>query len=126
MFKSIKRLLAAATVILAVSTPSAYARILDYGPPAGSQTSGQAKPSIGAAKRSQLDQLQPSVAQRSASEGGRPSAASTVHPTEASSPQDGFQWDDAAIGAAGVLALIGVGAGATLVIRRRTHEPLAS
>jgi hypothetical protein len=126
MFKSIKRLLAAATLILAVSTPpAAYARFFEYGPPAGSQTSGQANPSIGAAKLSQLDQLQASVAPRFASEGGSPSAASTVHPTGPSS-QDGFQWGDAGIGAAGVLALVGVGAGATLVIRRRTHQPLAS
>jgi hypothetical protein len=130
MFKSTKRLLTAATVILAVGTPSAaYAKFVEYGPPAGDQTRGQAQPLIAqpptAAQLHKLDQLQASEERRFASEGGLPTAASTVHPTGPSS-QAGFQWGDAGIGAAGVLALVGVGAGATLVIRRRAHQPVAS
>jgi hypothetical protein len=126
MFKSIKRILTTATVILTVSAPSvAYARFFESGPPAGFPTNNQAQLSITAAKQHQLDQLQTSVVQRFASKGGRPSAATTAHPPGQSS-HDGFHWSDASIGAAGVLALVGVGAGATLVIRRRMHQPLAS
>jgi hypothetical protein len=40
--------------------------------------------------------------------------------------QDGFQWGDAGIGAAGVLALLGIGAGEAFVIRRRARHPLTS
>jgi hypothetical protein len=36
-----------------------------------------------------------------------------------------FQWGDAGIGAAALLVLIVAGAGATLVLRRRPHQPLA-
>jgi hypothetical protein len=129
MFKSIKRVLIAAVTIVAVSAPSvAYARFFEYGPPAGSSTSGQVQPAIArltAAKLRQLDQFQASVAQRFASEGGSPTGASTVRATGSSS-RAGFQWGDAGIGAAGVLALLCVGAGATLVIRRRVQQPVAS
>lgn len=131
MCKSIKRLLVAVTAILALTAPSAaYARFFEYRSPAGSSTSAPAQPSVAAAKLRQLDQLQATVAQRFASEGGWPStasrssAASAVRPTAPAS-QAGFEWGDAGIGAAGVLALIGTGAGATLVIRRRVREPLA-
>jgi hypothetical protein len=129
MFKSIRRILTTATVIITVSAPSAaYARFFEYSPPAGSQTNSQAQPSLtqlGAAKQRQLDQLQASVAQRVASHGGWPTATTTAHPTGQSS-QDAFHWGDAGIGAAGVLALVSIGAGATLLIRRRMHQPLAS
>jgi len=132
MLKSINRLLIAATAIVALSAPSvAYARFFEYGEPAGPPTSGQTQPAITAAKLRQLDQLQASVAQRFASQGGWPStasrasAASAVHPAGPSS-QAGFQWGDAGIGGAGMLALIGIGAGATVVIRRRMREPLAN
>ena len=136
MFKSIKRLLIAATAILAVSAPSAaYARPVEYGPPAGSSTSAPAQPSVAqlrtAAQLRRLDVLQATVARRFASEGGWPStasrasAASAVHPAGPSA-QAGFQWGDASIGGAGVLVLVAVGAGAVVVIRRRVHQPLAS
>lgn len=48
-----------------------------------------------------------------------PSAAQS-----ASAVSEGFQWDDAAIGAAGMLVLIGVGSGA-VVARRHRSGPLA-
>jgi hypothetical protein len=132
MFKSINRLLIAVAAIGALSAPSAaYARFFESGSPAGSPNSSQTQPSITAAKLRQLDQLQASVAQRFISQGGWPSSASrasgapAVHPTGPSS-EAGFQWGDAGIGAAGVLALVGIGAGATVVIRRRMREPLAN
>ena len=127
MFTSIKRLLIAGTVILAVGVPSAASAFVQDAP-GGSSTSGQARPSIAqlptAPQVRRLDQLQATVAQRFASEGGWPgvSAVQSIGP----SSQAGFQWGDAGIGAAAVLALVGVGAGATVVIRRRARQPLAS
>ncbi|MFZ0971259.1 MAG: hypothetical protein WAN22_03470 [Solirubrobacteraceae bacterium] len=132
MFKSVKRLLIAATAVLALSASSvAYARV----DPGGSSTSGQARPSVAqlrtAAQLRRLDVVQATVAQRFASKDRGPSTASRasdpsgVHPAGPSA-QAGFQWDDAGIGAAGVLALVGVGAGVTVVIRRRVREPLAN
>jgi hypothetical protein len=131
--KSIKRLLVAVTAILALSAPSAaYAYIrVDSG---GSSTSTSAQSSVAqrtAAQLRRLDVLQATVAQRFASEGGWPSiasrasAASAVH-RAGPSAQAGFQWGDASIGGAGVLVLVAIGAGATVVIRRRVREPLTN
>jgi hypothetical protein len=129
MFKSTKRLLIAATAILVLSWPTAaYAFALVT--PGGQATSVQAAPSLvrvpTAAEQQRLDQLQASVTQRFASEGGWPTTVAVVHSTgPGPSSQAGFQWGDAVIGAAGLLALIGIGAGGTLVIRRRVHQPIA-
>ena len=38
----------------------------------------------------------------------------------------GFQWDDAGLGAAGMLVLVGVGSGAAVAVRRRSARALAS
>jgi hypothetical protein len=130
MFTSIKRLLIVATMIVALSAATAaYA----YPRPAlgGSSTSGPAQASIAQSptaaqlRQLRLGQLQAAVARPFSSQGGRPTIASRVR-AAAPSAQAGFRWGDAGIGAAGVLALVGFGAGATLVIRRRVHQPLAS
>ena len=134
MFKSIKRLLIAVTAILALSAPSAaYAYIrVDSG---GSSTSTPAQSSVAqlrtAAQLRRLDVLQATVARRFASEGGWPSSASRASAVSAvhragPSAQAGFQWGDASIGGAGVLVLVAIGAGATVVVRRRVREPLAN
>jgi hypothetical protein len=47
-------------------------------------------------------------------------------PTATMSAAQGFQWDDAGVGAAGVLVLVGLGSGAVLARRRRPRHPLAS
>jgi hypothetical protein len=97
MFQPIKRILTAATVMLAVSAPSAaYARFVQD-PPVPPAVSGQVQSAI---------------------------VAFGQHAT-ASSPE-GFQWDDAGIGAAGMLVLAGVGSGAVVARRRRVHNPLAN
>lgn len=96
MFKTIKRLLIAATMVLAVSGPSAAYAFVQVAP-GGSSVGGQAQPSV---------------------------IVSVPRATMSSS--QGFQWGDAGIGAVGVLALLGVGSGAALVVRRRVHQPLAS
>jgi hypothetical protein len=99
MLKLTKRIAIAAAVTLAVSAPSAaYAR-LNLNPPA-----------TGPAVSSQTVH---NTAQLSA---GKASASSS----------QGFQWDDAGVGAAGVLMLVSLGSGTMLVRRRRTHHPLTS
>jgi len=132
MFKSIKSLLIAVTAIVVLSAPSvacAYTRVDSGGPSTSAHSVAPERLSVAQVRG--LDQLQASVAQRFASEGGWPSTASrdsvasAVHPARPSS-QAGFQWGDAGIGGAGVLALVGIGAGATVVIRRRVREPLAN
>jgi hypothetical protein len=94
MFKSIKRLLVAATAILVLSAPPA-AFALD--------TAGGGGSASGPARAAVIARVSPST----------------------SSSLRGFHWGDAGIGAAGVLALMGIGAGATLVVRRRVHQPIA-
>jgi hypothetical protein len=97
MFKLIKRFLTAATVVLAASAPSvAYARIL-LDPPGPPATASQVQGAT----------------------------VPSIQRTAASAPQ-GFHWDDAGIGAAGVLVLVSVGSAAIIARRRRTHQPLTS
>jgi hypothetical protein len=98
MFRLIKRIATVATVAVAASAPSAaYAMPnLDSGPT-------------------------PAVSSRAVHN----AAPSPAEQAQASSSQ-GFQWDDAGIGAAGVLALVSVGTGAMIARRRRTHHPLTN
>ena len=66
----------------------------------------------------------PTFDQRFASEGGGPSVAPAVR--SAATSQGGFQWGDAGIGAAGMIVLLGAGAGTAGVMRnRRAHRPVA-
>jgi len=99
MLKLTKRIATAATVVLAASAPSAaYARF-NFDPPATA----------------------PVVSSQTVHNAASPSAGKA----SASSSQD-FQWDDAGVGAAGVLMLVSIGSGTMLVRRRRTHHPLTS
>jgi hypothetical protein len=92
MLKVTKRLLAAGVVIAAASAPSAaYARF-NLNPPVAPAATHPARPAV------------------------RPST-----PRATASASQGFQWDDAGIGAAGIVVLIGTGTGAAAVIARR-HE----
>ncbi|HEY2437002.1 MAG TPA: hypothetical protein VGH93_07460 [Solirubrobacteraceae bacterium] len=62
-----------------------------------------------------------------AGSGGPAHPVIVVSAPRASAPSSpGFQWGDAGIGAAGVLALAGIGTGAALMVRRRAQHPLAS
>ncbi len=99
MYMLNKRTLATAVVMAAATAPSAaYARVnLENGsPPAPPTVSRQP--------------VQAAIAE-------------PAQPASSDSSQ-GFQWDDAAIGAAGTLVLAGVGSGAA-VARRRRSGPLA-
>jgi hypothetical protein len=123
MFKSIKRLLIAATAILAISAPSAayaFVRPAAAGSPTGS-TPAVARADVIALK----PQAQAAFHRLDAQATRQRSIASAV-PRAAAPASEGFQWGDAGIGAAGVLALVGVGSGGLMMIRRRVHQPLAS
>jgi hypothetical protein len=96
MFKFFKRVLTAAAVVVAASAPSVAYAKFDL-------------------------ELGPS-----GSTGQAPSPIVSSAPRTAASSGHGFQWDDAAVGAAGVLVLVGVGAGGFVARRRRTHHLLTS
>ncbi len=65
----------------------------------------------------QLDRLQNNVSQLYASQGGWHLTSSSAK--AAGSPSQGFQWDDAGIGAVGAVGLLGAGAAAAGATRRR-------
>ncbi len=55
-----------------------------------------------------------------------PAVSRTVPAQPVASTDQGFQWGDAGIGAAGTIVLLGVGAGAAGVMRpRRRHRTIA-
>ncbi|MFZ0376851.1 MAG: hypothetical protein WCD11_22230 [Solirubrobacteraceae bacterium] len=117
MFRSIRRLLIAATMIVALSAPSAafgFIRVTS----GGASASGQASRANTAANSQLLALVQtPTAAQASIV----PSV-----PRATASSSEGFQWGDAGVGAAGVIVLLGAGAGAAGVLRqRRVHRPIA-
>jgi hypothetical protein len=53
-----------------------------------------------------------------------PSTFQTDAPQPAAQPAPGFQWDDAGVGAAGMLVLVGAGSGAVVAVRRRSVRAL--
>jgi hypothetical protein len=96
MSKHIKPIVTAATVVLAAGAPAAASARIDLNPATGPDASWQT-----------IQNAAPPPAAKAS----------------ASSSQ-GFRWDDAGIGAAGVLVLVSVGSGTMLARRRRTHHPL--
>jgi hypothetical protein len=60
-------------------------------------------------------------------QGSAPSATQQAPTATASPSSDGFDWGDAGIGAAALLSMLGLGAGAASVLRRsRTSHPAVS
>ena len=122
MFTLTKRTLSAAAVIAALSAPSTASAMIN-GDPGGDAASS--------AQQTQLQSYQHTVAKSfGPTAGGLAGPAVQAHsagvnsarPAAVSSPE-GFQWDDAGIGAAGIVALLGLGAGSVMAItRRRTHQ----
>lgn len=115
MFTLTKRTLTVMSVVAAASAPStAIARVVDDNP---------AQP-----QQSQLESLQQAVTRSFGPTSGSlagPVQAPSDHSLRATgtSPQEGFQWDDAGLGAAGMLVLLGTGAGSAILIgRRRAHQ----
>lgn len=118
MFTPTKRTLSAAALIAALAAPSTASAALIGGGGSGPSSSGQL---------AQLQSYQQAVAKSfGPTPGGlagptvraHTAAISSVRPTAASSPE-GFQWDDAGIGAGGAVLLLSVGAGAAGAMRRR-------
>jgi hypothetical protein len=87
-----KRLLIVAMVILTATAPPAAYSLMPAASAGGLSTGGQAQPSI----------------------------VSWVPRATASSPQR-FQWSDAGVGALGTLAVVGIGSGVAVVVRRRAQ-----
>jgi hypothetical protein len=55
-----------------------------------------------------------------------PARVATVMQEPEANGSAGFQWDDAGIGAAGAIVLLGAGAGAATMIRRRRTRRVAT
>lgn len=114
MFTLTRRTLTVVAVIAAASAPSSAIARVDYTPTQPQQ--------------SQLKSYQQAVARSVGPTDGslagpaRPSGGRSVRATGAS-PQEGFQWYDAGLGAAGMLVLLGTGGSSALLIsRRRAHQ----
>ena len=123
MFKASKRTLIAAAVIATASAPSsAQAMFINAGRGPASAPAPSASAKLTPYQQRQLAGHQ----QVAAKEFGNTPAvlASPVAQTRSSAGQagaNGFPWDDAGIGAAGMLGLLGAG-GATVVLARRRRE----
>jgi hypothetical protein len=128
MLKISKQTLIAAVVIAAASAPSAAYALPNFDP-------SQAPARAASVNPPQLHRAKPSAYERAVARqlGGTPGGlvGPIAHPqsgaryAEASSSSS-FQWDDAGIGAAGMLGLLGAaGASAVLARRRREHRPPA-
>lgn len=151
MFKLTKRTIAAAVVIATASAPStAFARF-DLNPPPAQPNSPVSStpcsevcsaggygtssvPNATQTQRSQVLRYQQAITKSlGPTPGGldgraiRANSASvlSVHPTAASS-QQGFQWGDAGIGAAGMFLLVSAGAATAVVGHRRHHRATTS
>jgi hypothetical protein len=142
MLTATKRTLTAVAVIAAVSAPSvAYARF-ELNPPPATATSGQAQSSISpsallnhpltaysthpvrvVAGVPRCPLRGPCVSPASVQ--GKSAGVHSARTAVASSPQ-GFQWGDAAIGAAGMLVLLSAGGAAAIAGRRQPHRAAAA
>jgi hypothetical protein len=130
MFALNRRTLSAAAVIAALSAPATASAMIngDPGTPTAAHQQFQGEPSW---QQIELQAYQRSVAKSFGSTpGGLAGPVVRAHTTDARSvrparvsSQEGFQWDDAGIGAAGMLALLGLGAGSVTVITRRRTQP---
>ncbi len=150
MFKVTKRTIAAVTVIAAASAPSTTFARFDLNPPPAHPSSpvsstlcsevcsagGYGTSSLPKPKHTQQSQLQSYQQAITKSFGPTPgglagpairahsASALSIHPPAASS-QQGFQWGDAGIGAAGMFLVLSAGA-ATAVVGRRRHRATTS
>ena len=80
---------------------------------------------IGAAALPAVSQARP-IEDPAGSVAGPPAQAVSPTPATTASASSGFQWDDAGIGAAGAVVLLGVGAGAGTTVRRRRAGRVAT
>lgn len=128
MLKTSKQTLIAAVMIAAAGAPSTAYALPNFDPSQAPARSASVNPT-------RLHRAKPSAYERAVAKrsGGTPVglAGPIAHPQidarhGAASSSSSFQWDDAGIGAAGMLGLIGAaGASAVLARRRREHRPPA-
>lgn len=120
MLKISKQTLIAAVVIAAATAPSNALALPDFAPSQAPAHSASANPT-------QLHRAKPSAYARAVAK-QRVGAGPITQPQRAAhhaaaSPSSSFQWDDAGIGAAGMLGLLGAaGASSVLARRRRKHQ----
>ena len=109
MLKISKQTLIAAVVIAAASAPANAIARPDYEPPLAAARSAAVKPT-------QLHRAKPSAYERAVAKRIERTPGALAGPTTqpqraahdaAASPSSSFQWDDAGIGAAGMLGLLG-------------------
>jgi hypothetical protein len=116
----LKRSITAAVMAAAIAYPAAAqaAHILQPEVPIAQSAS---VPSVGPglAVVHQLNQLQGNVRERLVSEDGSATVPRTAPTAALPSAGSGFQWDDAGIGAAGAVVLMGAAAVGTGLSRRR-------
>jgi hypothetical protein len=82
-----------------------------------------------ASTHQRLDQLQSNVQQYAVGRGGSSPLTGSLHssaPVVRATSGGGFQWDDAGIGAAGAMLLLGTGAAGATAVRRRTQRAAIS
>lgn len=125
MLKISKQTLIAAVVIAAASAPANAIARPDYEPPLAAARSAAVKPT-------QLHRAKPSAYERAVAKRIERTPGALAGPITqpqraahdaAASPSSSFQWDDAGIGAAGMLGLLGAaGASSILIRRRRNHQ----
>ncbi len=125
MLKINKQTLIAAVVIAVASAPSTAFALPEFVPSQAPARSASANPT-------QLHRAKPSAYERALAKRrvGTPGglAGPIAHPQidarhGAASSSSSFQWDDAGVGAAGMLGLLGAaGASAVLARRRRKHQ----
>jgi hypothetical protein len=100
MSKLIKRTLAAAIAIAAVAAP----------------TVAFARPNL-----DPISAVAPAVSAATQAPPAPPSQATPPAARPATVASSGFQWRDAAVGAAGALVLISIGSGTAVAVRRRNR-----
>jgi hypothetical protein len=120
MLKISKQTLIAAVVIAAATAPSNAFALPDFEPSQAPARSASANPT-------QLHRAKPSAYERAVAQ-RRVGAGPITQPQRAAqhaaaSSSSSFRWDDAGIGAAGMLGLLGAaGASSVLARRRRKHQ----
>jgi hypothetical protein len=131
MFTPSKRTLSAVALIAALSAPSTASAMINRDPGGAPAPSRQPAPpppyppAIAQYQQAIAKSLEPTAGGLAGlTAPARTAPNNSVRRTSASSPE-GFRWDDAGIGAAGALALIGIGSGAAgAARRRRVHQAI--
>jgi len=120
----IKPALAVALAVTACTAGPAAARPIVYSPPAhATQSQGSTNLCSEVCVGDGYKAPQLGEARTGAQLPHNPLPHSPVTPTGATSSDNGFDWGDAAIGAGGTIALVGLAGGGVYAITRRGRQP---